>query len=109
MFASNVRINVARVFAFQAAIWTLKFRFAIARRTQVRIQGALVLIALRTFRAYIVSRFQSVHGAPFFDREGRIHEAAPRQVTFQMTHRRIWTIAETATILADILAVERRC
>lgn len=109
MFTSNVRINVARVFALQAAIWTLKFRLAIAHRTEVRVQGALVLIALRAFRTYVIPRLQSVHGAPLFDWEGRIHEAAPGQVAFQMTRCRIWTIAETATIFADIFAVERCC
>lgn len=109
MLASNVRINVARVFALQTAIWTLKFRLPIARRTQVRVQGTLVLIALRAFRTYVIPRLQFVHGAPLLDWEGRIHEAASGQVAFQMTRCRIWTIAETATIFVDIFVVERCC
>lgn len=110
MFASNMRINVARVFASQAAIRALEFRLTIARRTQMRVQGTLVLVALRALGTYVVPRFQPIHVAPFLDREGRIHEASPGQVAFQMARCRIRTIAETATILADIIfAVERRC
>lgn len=43
---SDVRINIGRVFALQAAIRTLELRLTTARGTQVRVQGALVLVAL---------------------------------------------------------------
>lgn len=110
MFASNMRINVACMFTPETAIRALEFWLAIARRTQMRVQGALVLVALRAFGAYVIPRFQSIHVAPLLDRERRIHEAAPGQVAFQMARCRVRTIAEAATILADIIfAVERGC
>lgn len=109
MPAPDVRVNVGRVFALQAAIRALELGLAAARGTQVCVQRALVLVALRASRANVVLGFYFIHTAPHLDREGRVHEAASGQVTLQVTRRRVRTVAEVAPILADAAtAVERR-
>lgn len=108
MPSSDVRVDIGRVFALQAAIRALELGLVAARGTQMRVQGALVLVALRALGADVVPGLDSVHVAPRLDREGRVHEAAPGQVTFQMARRRVRAVAEAAAILADLIAVERR-
>lgn len=82
MLASNVRVNIRWVFALQVAVWTLEFRFAAARDTQMRVQRTFVLVALRALWAYIISGLHFVETAPFLNREGWVHEATSGQMAF---------------------------
>lgn len=82
---SNMRVDVGGVFAFQTAIRALELGLATTRGTQVRVKCAFVLVTLRTRRANVIPRFQSIHIMTHLDREGRIHKATSVQVTFQMT------------------------
>lgn len=108
VLASDVRVNVWRVFALQIAIRALELRLATARDAQMRIQRTLVLVALRALWAHIIPGLHSVDIASLLNREGWVHEAASGQMTFQMSCRRVRTIAETATISANVITVKRR-
>lgn len=109
VLASNVSVNVWRVFALQVTIRALEFRLAAARDTQMRVQRTLVLVALWTLWAHIIPGLHYVDVAPLLNGEGRIHEAASGQMTFQMSCWRVRTVAETATISANVtLTVKRR-
>lgn len=44
--ASNVRVDVGRMFALQTTIRTLKLGLAATRSAQMCVEGALVLVAL---------------------------------------------------------------
>jgi len=105
VLASNVRVNVGRVFAPQATIRTLKFRFTTARSTQMRVECTFVLVALRTPGTHVFPGLDLVHAATRFNRKGRILEAASGQVAFQMARGRVWTIAETATVFTNVAAI----
>jgi hypothetical protein len=104
MLASNMRVNVGRMFAPQATIRTLKFGFTTTCSTQMRVERTFVLVALRTLRAHVLPGLHLVHAAPHFNRKGWILEAASGQVAFQMARGRIWTIAETATVFINVAA-----
>lgn len=80
MFSSDVRVDVWRVLALQAAIRTLKLGLVTARGTQVRVQRALILVSLRTLRAHVVAGSRSA--LQNLDWEGRILETASCQMTF---------------------------
>lgn len=108
MLASNVRVNVRRMFAPQGAIRALKLRLAAASDTQMCIQRTLVLVALRALWTHKISRLHSIDAAPLLNREGRVHEAPSGQMALQMSYRRIWTVAETATTPANVITTERR-
>lgn len=108
MLASNVRVNVRCVFAFQGAVRALKLRLAAASDTQMCIQRTFVLVALRAVWTHIISGLHSVDATPLLNRERRVHEAPSGQMAFQMGYRRVRTVAETATTPANVITIERR-
>lgn len=96
------------MFALQIAIRALELRLAAARDAQMRVQRTLVLVTLRAFWAHIIPGLHSVDAASLLNREGWVHEATSGQMAFQMSCRRVRTVAETATISTNLITVERR-
>ena len=109
MSTPDVGVNVWRMFASQAAIWVMKFRFSAANCPQMRVQRPLVLVPLGTLGANVVPRLDTIHRSPLLDPERGIHEATPGQMPLQMALRGVRTVAEVASIFLDVEIEHHRC
>lgn len=108
MSTPDVSVNIRRMFAPEAAIGAMKFRFSAANCPQMRVQCPLVLVPLGTLWANVVPRLDSIHRSPFLDPERGIHEATSGQMPLQMALRGVWTVAEVASIFLDV-EIENQC
>lgn len=104
-----MRVYIRRMFASEAAIRAMKFRFSTACDPQMSIQSPLVLVPLRTLWTNIVSRLGPIHRLPFLDPKRRIHETTSSQMPLQMTLRGVRTVAEVASIFPDVEVSKRGC